>query len=120
MTCYKCGLELAPFEINCPRCMRKKTTPTGTQFLPDLSDSKTQHLVKLEQCSQCRMLLFPANEICPSCGTPVSRPKPNESVRKSGAKRDIRVRRDIGTWLMAGVAISAVVVVAAIFYNLTH
>jgi uncharacterized OB-fold protein len=112
MTCYKCGLELAPFEIACPRCARQKAaqkaTPTGTRVLPNFAESKTQHLVQLEQCRHCRMLLFPADTVCPSCGAAVSRPHivSNSKVLETQEKRK---------WVAVGVAVSAVVLAMFIF-----
>ena len=73
MTCYKCGFEIPPFAIACPRCA-EKSKASGTRRLPDLSDTHTKHLVQLEQCASCRWLLFPGDTVCPSCGTPVKRP----------------------------------------------
>jgi RNA polymerase subunit RPABC4/transcription elongation factor Spt4 len=127
MTCYKCGLELAPFEIICPRCAKQKTTPTGTNFLPDLSDSRTQHLVQLEQCRHCRMLLFPGDDFCPSCGAAVSRPQKNApppkkkpSQKKAPALQKFQ-RQDTRRWVAVGFAVSAaVVVLVAFIYVLRH
>lgn len=108
MTCYKCGLELAPFETVCPRCARQKTTATGTTILPDYSDSRTQRLVQLEQCRHCRMLIFPGDTFCPSCGAAISRPHltPNSKAIQTQETRK---------WFAVGVAVSVFVLAAFIF-----
>ena len=115
MTCYKCGLELSAFETACPRCSRKDT-PSGTSRLPDFSSSKTQHLVQLEQCKHCRMLLFPVDTVCPSCGAVVDR----SHTRKTPASR--QTPKPLPTeqrWVAVGVAVS-VVLLAVFFYALRH
>jgi hypothetical protein len=109
MTCYKCGLELAPFETACPRCAKQKSTVTGTSVLPDYSDSRTQHLVQLEQCRHCRMLLFPADTHCPSCGAAVSRPHKITNNRRTAGTQETR------KWVAVGVAVSVFMLVAFIF-----
>lgn len=115
MTCYKCGLELSAFETACPRCS-KKDTPTGTSRLPDFSSSRTQHLVQLEQCKYCRMLLFPADTFCPSCGVAVDR----SYTRKTPASRkNMRVLPSEQRWVAVGVAVS-VLLLAVFIYALKH
>ena len=109
MTCYKCGLELSPFETVCPRCAKQKSTATGTSILPNLADSRTQHLVQLEQCRQCRMLLFPADMFCPSCGADVSRPQKITSNHRTVGTQETR------KWVAVGVAVSVFMLVAFIF-----
>lgn len=108
MTCYKCGLELAPFETACPRCSRNTTTPKDTS----LSD-RTQHLVQLERCSQCRMLIFPGDTFCTSCGTPIERQTSTPSNFGSAHATDTR------RWVAVGVAVS-VLLIAIFIYALRH
>ena len=116
MTCYKCGLEIPAFESVCPRCSHKGT-PTGTSRIPDLSQSKTQHLVQLEQCRHCRMLLFPADMFCPSCGAVVERSE--KTGKKPAAKKIITTDPNERRWLAVGVAVS-VVLLAVFFYAIRH
>lgn len=113
MKCYKCGLELSPLETACPRCARH-ARPLRTGRLPDLSSTRTQHLVQLEQCPHCRMLLFPADAFCPSCGAPVPR-TPAQPVGRPQSRASSPSSR----WVVVGVAVS-VLLIAAFLYALRH
>lgn len=94
MKCYKCGCELDPFDASCPRCARQKS-PTGTR---PLRDGDTRPLVQLNQCAHCKMLLFPNDTYCPSCGAPTARntkfPKAPATKTAPAKKRGIKRRLD--------------------------
>jgi hypothetical protein len=102
---------MAPFETSCPRCMRLKAFKK-TRRLPDLRTMATQYLVKLEQCPNCKFMVFPGESHCSSCGAGIV----VASAKSSSAPKQ-RVQRQVGdrARLVVGIVLSAVTLGVVLF-----
>lgn len=109
MKCYKCGWEMAAFEMACPRCA-KQPESSGTQRLDTIQTHDTMYLVQLDQCAHCRWIIFPTDTVCSSCGAPVQRVAPRPATAKTEGAPATEARRENLKKVAFGIATGAAVV----------